>query len=184
MNTRYWSIPMLRITTCSDPLLWYADQVGQLVPLEADDGQYGYRSREPGGHVNFVKREDARPTKVRVHAIHRQRWPFNGRQAVAVIELNRPRCGELCDELSVCQGLKACRLNSAPASQSRKASAMETAANLGIGFVVSLALTAVVLPAFGHHVTSGQNVAITSIFTAASLARSYAIRRVFNRLTA
>ena len=186
--TRYWSLPMLRITACSDPLLWYADQIGQLVPYEGDDGQYGFRSREPSGYVNFVKREDAQPTKVRVHTIHRQRWPFNSRQAKAVVELNRQRCGALCDEMGVCQGLKACRMLASArqrphtTGQSRRHSAMEAAVNIGVGFVVSLAITALVMPLFGHHVTASQNLAITSIFTVASLARSYALRRFFNHL--
>ncbi len=67
------------------------------------------------------------------------------------------------------------------AGQSRTHSAIESVLNIGMGFVISLGITAIVMPAFGHHVSFAQNVAITSIFTVASLARSYALRRLFNR---
>ena len=70
----------------------------------------------------------------------------------------------------------------APAGQSRRLSAIETATNIAVGFVVSLVITDVVMPLFGHDVTIGQNVVITSIFTVASVVRSYALRRLFNRI--
>lgn len=66
-------------------------------------------------------------------------------------------------------------------SQSRTASLAEALINVAIGFAVSVGLTAVVLPAYGHHVTLGQNLQITAIFTVASIARGYAVRRLFNR---
>lgn len=66
-------------------------------------------------------------------------------------------------------------------SQSRRMSLIETCASIAIGFVVSLAITAVVMPAYGHHVTLGQNLQITAIFTVASVARGYLVRRAFNR---
>lgn len=65
-------------------------------------------------------------------------------------------------------------------SQSRAASLAEAAISTAIGFLVSLALTALVLPAYGHQVTLGQNLQITGIFTIASIARSYVVRRWFN----
>lgn len=49
---------MLRITQCSDALLWYRDLVGQLVPLRAVLGDC-YASREPAGYTNFVNLQDA-----------------------------------------------------------------------------------------------------------------------------
>lgn len=49
----------LLITGCSDPLRWYAPLVGQVVPMLGDVGNE-YRSREPGGAVNFVQYADAR----------------------------------------------------------------------------------------------------------------------------
>lgn len=64
--------------------------------------------------------------------------------------------------------------------QTRLSSFIEAVINVAIGFVVSLALTALVLPAYGHQVTFGENLQITGIFTIASIARSYAVRRWFN----
>ena len=48
----------LEIVQCRDPLRWYADMVGQRVPLLADLGSE-YKSREPAGYINFVLRDDA-----------------------------------------------------------------------------------------------------------------------------
>ena len=63
--------------------------------------------------------------------------------------------------------------------QSRLHSLLETLASIAIGFVVSLGITAVVLPAYGHQVTWGDNVQITTVFTLSSIVRGYAVRRVF-----
>jgi hypothetical protein len=63
--------------------------------------------------------------------------------------------------------------------QSRLHSLLETLASIAIGFVVSLGITAVVLPAYGLPVTWQSNFEITSIFTAASILRGYAVRRAF-----
>ena len=65
--------------------------------------------------------------------------------------------------------------------QSRISSFAETCLSIAIGFVVSLILTALVLPAYGHDVTFGQNLQITGIFTIASIARGYLVRRAFVR---
>jgi hypothetical protein len=73
--------------------------------------------------------------------------------------------------------------NPLPKGQSRTHSWAEVAANITIGFAVSVALTAVVLPAFGHNITLQDNLAITTVFTVASLLRSYALRRIFNHIT-
>lgn len=63
-------------------------------------------------------------------------------------------------------------------------SALEAIANIAVGYLVALVLTATVLPAFGHHVTTGDAVGISLVFTVASLVRSYALRRLFNRIRA
>lgn len=65
--------------------------------------------------------------------------------------------------------------------QSRGMSLVESIANVAVGYLVSLALTAVVLPAFGYAVTAGDAIGISAVFTAASIVRSYALRRVFTR---
>lgn len=65
-------------------------------------------------------------------------------------------------------------------SQTRLSSLAETVISIAIGFVVSLVITAIVLPAYGHHVTLSENVQITAIFTVASIVRMYCVRRFFN----
>lgn len=67
-------------------------------------------------------------------------------------------------------------------TQSRRHSLVETIAGTAIGFVVSVLLSMVVYPAFGHSFTLTQNAGITVIFTVASIARGYLVRRIFNRL--
>lgn len=48
----------LLITKCSDPLMWYADKIGQVVPYLGE--KYGfYTSREDAGHTNVVNMDDA-----------------------------------------------------------------------------------------------------------------------------
>lgn len=69
-------------------------------------------------------------------------------------------------------------------SQTKTRSLVETFANIAIGFVVSVIITALVLPAYGHAVTLGDNVQITTIFTVASIVRGYAVRRWFNGMAA
>lgn len=66
--------------------------------------------------------------------------------------------------------------------QSRLMSATEAATNVAIGYLVSVAANIVVLPAFGYDVTIADSFAIGLAFTAISLARSYILRRVFNRI--
>jgi hypothetical protein len=66
-------------------------------------------------------------------------------------------------------------------NQSRLSSLSETCLSIAVGFAVSVGLTALVLPAYGHAVTLGDNLQITAIFTVASVARGYVVRRAFNR---
>lgn len=63
--------------------------------------------------------------------------------------------------------------------QSRLESLIEAIINTAIGFVLSMLLSMVVYPAFGHSFTLSQNAGITAIFTVASIARGYAVRRWF-----
>lgn len=65
--------------------------------------------------------------------------------------------------------------------QSRIMSATEAATNVAIGYLVSVAANIIVLPMFGYNVTIADSFAIGLAFTAISLARSYILRRVFNR---
>lgn len=64
--------------------------------------------------------------------------------------------------------------------QTRLGSFIESCINTALGFVISVLLSAVVYPAFGHSFTWAQNVWITAIFTVASIARGFAVRRWAN----
>jgi len=66
--------------------------------------------------------------------------------------------------------------------QSRRMSAIEAVANVAIGYLVAVAANAMVLPVFGMHPSAFDSFAIGALFTAISLARSYALRRLFNRI--
>jgi hypothetical protein len=66
-----------------------------------------------------------------------------------------------------------------PHSQSRRKSLVETVTSTTIGFAVALVLTAIVMPAFGYPTTWAHDFWITSIFTVASIARGYCVRRMF-----
>jgi hypothetical protein len=65
-------------------------------------------------------------------------------------------------------------------SQSRAHSAIEAAANVAIGYGVAVASQIVILPLFGVQLPLADNLAIGAWFTAISLVRSYAVRRLFN----
>ena len=67
-------------------------------------------------------------------------------------------------------------------TQSRTMSAVESVANVAIGYGVAIATQAAVFPLFGIHATVGDHLAIGGIFTIVSLARSYLLRRLFNFL--
>lgn len=66
-------------------------------------------------------------------------------------------------------------------SQSRAHSLAESIANIAIGYSVALAGQLVVFPLVGVQASLGQNLTIGAAFTAISLIRSYAVRRIFNR---
>lgn len=68
-------------------------------------------------------------------------------------------------------------------SQSRVASFLESLTNVAIGYVVALASQLAVFPMFGIHVSFSDNLAIGAWFTVISVARSYVVRRWFNRTT-
>ena len=54
--------------------------------------------------------------------------------------------------------------------------------NIAVGYSVALMTQIVVFPLYGMEVRLSQNVQIGMIFTVVSLVRSYALRRVFNRI--
>jgi len=66
--------------------------------------------------------------------------------------------------------------------QLKRHSLLEACLNTASGFIVSLALWMfVVVPVWNVPVTMFDNLVITAMFTVASIARSYAWRRLFNR---
>lgn len=67
-------------------------------------------------------------------------------------------------------------------TQSRLQSFIEAGAGTILGFVMSMGLSAIVYPAFGHAFTLAQNFWIVTIFTVASVVRGHLVRRFFNRL--
>lgn len=66
-------------------------------------------------------------------------------------------------------------------SQSRTHSALESVANVAIGFGIALAAQVLIMGALQIEITFEQNVLVTVFFTFISLARSYVLRRLFNR---
>ena len=64
--------------------------------------------------------------------------------------------------------------------QSRWHSFLESVTSTAIGFVVSMVILELVNRLWGLELDLGDNVVITSIFTIASVMRSYLVRRFFN----
>lgn len=65
-------------------------------------------------------------------------------------------------------------------TQTRLGSLIESCINVAIGYWINFAANLLILPLFGWHVTVSQNLALGAIYTAISIARSYAVRRWFN----
>ena len=65
--------------------------------------------------------------------------------------------------------------------QSKKGSLIESLVNIAIGITIGFLSNIIVLPAFGYDVSIADGVAISLVFTAISLVRSYIIRRIFNK---
>ena len=66
--------------------------------------------------------------------------------------------------------------------QTRRMSLVEAIANVAIGYAVALLTQIIVFPLFALEVSLGDNLAIGGLFTLASLARSYLLRRVFEAI--
>ena len=63
-------------------------------------------------------------------------------------------------------------------------SLIEAIANVAVGFAVAVLTQIIVFPLFGLQVSLGENLAIGGLFTLASIARSYVLRRVFEAIRA
>ena len=66
--------------------------------------------------------------------------------------------------------------------QSRRMSFVEAFANVAVGYGLAVATQLAVFPAFGLRASLADNLALGAVFTAVSLARAYALRRLFERL--
>lgn len=66
-------------------------------------------------------------------------------------------------------------------SQSRGMSFAESLANVAVGLMVSAAVNLAVMPLFDLYPTPGDAIGLAAIFTIISIARSYVLRRMFNK---
>ena len=66
--------------------------------------------------------------------------------------------------------------------QSRLMSLIEAVANVVVGYGVAVVTQILIFPIFGLHTTLAQNLKMGAVFTVVSIARSYVLRRVFERL--
>jgi len=67
-------------------------------------------------------------------------------------------------------------------SQSRRLSMFEAVTNVVVGYALAVITQIMLFPLFGLLVSLGDNLAIGAAFTGISLIRSYALRRLFERL--
>ncbi|CDP51769.1 hypothetical protein [Devosia sp. DBB001] len=63
--------------------------------------------------------------------------------------------------------------------QSRLMSLVESVANVIIGYGVAVVTQILIFPIFGLHTTLAQNLQMGAVFTGVSIARSFALRRLF-----
>ena len=66
--------------------------------------------------------------------------------------------------------------------QSRLMSLVEAIANVLVGYGVAVMTQILIFPVFGLHTTLAQNLKMGAIFTVVSIARSFALRRVFEAI--
>jgi hypothetical protein len=66
--------------------------------------------------------------------------------------------------------------------QSRVMSLVESVANVFVGYGVAVVAQILIFPIFGLHTTLAQNMKMGAIFTMVSIARSFALRRVFEAI--
>ena len=72
--------------------------------------------------------------------------------------------------------------DAASGKQSRRMSLIEAITNVAVGFLVALLTQIVVFPLFDLDVSTGEHLALGGLFTLASIARSFALRRVFEAI--
>lgn len=65
--------------------------------------------------------------------------------------------------------------------QSRAMSLIESVANVVVGYGFAVVTQTLIFPVFGLHATLAQNLKMGVIFSFVSIARSFALRRLFER---
>ena len=66
--------------------------------------------------------------------------------------------------------------------QSRAMSLIESVTNVMVGYGLAIATQFIVFPWFGLKASLGENLVLGGIFTGISLLRSFALRRLFERI--
>lgn len=66
--------------------------------------------------------------------------------------------------------------------QSRRMSLVESIVNVIVGYAVAVVTQILIFPYFGLHTTLEHNLQMGAVFTLVSIARSFALRRVFEAL--
>ena len=66
--------------------------------------------------------------------------------------------------------------------QSRLMSLVESVANMVVGYGVAVVTQVLIFPVFGLHTTLAHNLKMGAVFTVVSIARSFALRRVFEAI--
>ncbi|WP_245190788.1 DUF7220 family protein [Jannaschia formosa] len=66
--------------------------------------------------------------------------------------------------------------------QSRLMSLVESVANVIVGYGVAVVTQILIFPVFGLHTTLAQNLKMGAVFTVVSIARSFALRRLFEAI--
>ena len=61
-------------------------------------------------------------------------------------------------------------------------SLLEAIANVAVGYGVAVFTQILIFPVFGLHATLAQNLQLGALFTIVSIARSYALRRMFEAI--
>lgn len=67
-------------------------------------------------------------------------------------------------------------------TQSRLGSVAEAVVNVVVGFGVNFTANLLLFPLFGWEMSPSQNLSLGVIYTVISVVRSFALRRLFNRL--